>query len=94
MTLLIEAIFQFISQVTFSTKKTKFAKNIDVLQSEQWFVKLMEDARYEYIVLHNRNVVKYLSNIQNVEKLLQEEEEINRFIELVKEEHNHFVKVK
>jgi hypothetical protein len=73
--------------------KTKFEKNITRLKEEAWFASLEEDYRYGYIIYQNRTVKRFLGNNNNIKMILSMDEEKEKFIRLVKEEHEKFTKL-
>ena len=73
--------------------KSRMEKNIEKLKQEQWFLSLLQDYRYEYILFHNKKVKRILSNNKMVGQLLSHEHERERFIALVEQEHQDYVKL-
>lgn len=75
----------------FYTPKSKLEKNIDKLIKEDWFAALYDDFRYSHIIWHNRKVKRFLMKYENVESLMNNEQDREKFIHLIKQEHNKFV---
>ena len=73
--------------------KTKFEKNITRLKEEAWFAALEEDYRYGYIIYQNCKVKRFLGNNNNVKMVLSMDDEREKFISLVKEEHEEFTRL-
>ncbi|MFJ5717653.1 hypothetical protein [Neobacillus sp. NPDC093127] len=75
------------------TSKSKLEKNINQLMGEEWFSQMNNDYRYNYIIWHNRKVKRFLSKPENVKILKSKEDEKEKFIRLVIQEHQKFVKL-
>jgi hypothetical protein len=78
----------------FYTPKSKLEKNIDKLRNEIWFSTLMDDYRYSYIIWNNRKVKRLLIKPENIEILMKNEIEREKFIRIVEIEHRKFVGLK
>ena len=74
------------------TPKSKLEKHIEELKSEDWFFQLNQDYRYNYIIWNNRKVKRFLGRPQNIKILKSNEEEKEKFIRLVMQEHEKFVR--
>jgi hypothetical protein len=74
------------------TPKSKLEKHIEELKSEDWFFQLDQDYRYNYIIWNNRKVKRFLGRPQNIKILKSNEEEKEKFIRLVMQEHEKFVR--
>jgi hypothetical protein len=70
--------------------EAKFEKHIIRLKEEDWFSELDKDYRYEYIIHQNRRVRRFLCSEKNIKLILSMDEEREKFINLVKEEHVKF----
>lgn len=93
---MMEFLFELIGEMLiglFPTPKSKIEKNIEKLKQEKWFLALWEDYRYQHILLHRKKVKRILRNNQMVEQLITHTQEQERFIELVKLEHEKYVKL-
>jgi ribosomal protein L20A (L18A) len=75
----------------FYTPKSKLEKNIEKLNNEKWFSTLYDDFRYSYIIWNNKKVKRFLVKSENVELLIRNELERDKFIRLIKHEHAKFV---
>ena len=73
--------------------KTKFEKHISRLMEEDWFSSIEKDYRYAYIIYENRRVKRFLSDEKNIKMIISMDEEREKFISLVKEEHVRFTRV-
>jgi hypothetical protein len=73
--------------------KSKFEKHVSRLKEEAWFSTLEKDYRYGYIIFQNSKVKRFLSSERNVKMVLNMEEEKEKFISLIKEEHSKFTKL-
>ena len=97
---IIESIFVFLFEIFANallylfTPKSKLEKNIDKLRNEKWFSTLYGDYRYSYIIWHNRKVKRFLIKSENVELLTKNEQEQEKFTNLIKQEHSKFVALK
>jgi hypothetical protein len=97
---ILESIFVFLFDLIvnallfFYTPKSKLEKNIDKLRNEKWFSTLMDDYRYSYIIWSNRKVKRILVKSENVELLINNETEREKFINIVEMEHRKFVGLK
>jgi uncharacterized protein YlbG (UPF0298 family) len=97
---ILESIFVFLFQLIanvllfFYTPKSKLEKNIDKLRNEKWFFTLIDDYRYSHIIWSNRKVKRFLVKSENVELLIKNETERDKFIRLVEMEHRKFVELK
>jgi hypothetical protein len=92
----VKIIIEFIVELLASagitvTTKSKLEKNIDKLRNEKWFSSLIQDARYEYVIWNNRKVKRILVKVENVDLFIGSEQEREKFINLVKQEHKKFV---
>ncbi len=76
------------------SRDSKFEKHIKRLKEESWFSSLEKDYRYEYIIYQNSRVQRFLSSEKNLKLILTMEEEKEKFIHLVKEEHAKFTKLR
>ena len=76
------------------TSKSKLEKNIGELRGEDWFSQLDKDVRYNYIIWHNKKVKRFLSKPENIKLLKSSEEERERFIALVIQEHKKFTGIR
>jgi hypothetical protein len=74
--------------------ESKFEKHIKRLKDEAWFSSLLEDYRYEYIIFQNSRVKRFLCNERNIKMITSMDEEREKFIRLVKEEHVKFTKLR
>lgn len=74
------------------TPRTTLEKHIEELKSEEWFLQLDQDYRYNYIIWSNKKVKRFLSKPQNIKILKSNEEERVKFIRLVMKEHEKFVR--
>ncbi|MBS4201673.1 hypothetical protein KHA93_18890 [Bacillus sp. FJAT-49732] len=97
--IIIESIIGFIidllaNALFFITPKSKLEKNIDKLRNEKWFSTLYQDYRYSYVIWHNRKVKRYLIKSNNVELLIRNEQEKEKFIKLIEQEHIKFTGLK
>ena len=93
---MMEFLFEFIGEMLMGlipTPKSKMEKIIAKLKQEKWFFSLWEDYRYQHILLHSKKVKRILRNNHMVEQLLTHAQEQKRFIELVKREHENYVKL-
>jgi hypothetical protein len=97
---ILESIFVFLFELVadallfFYNPKSKLEKNIDILGNEKWFSKLKDDYRYSHIIWNNRKVKRILVKSENIELLLKNETEREKFIQLVEKEHRKFVGLK
>jgi len=93
---MLEFIFGLIGETIlyFFIPKSKFEKNVDKLKQEDWFVTLDEDYRYNYIIWNNRKIKRYLIKSSNVDRLIENNQEQKKFIELIKKEHLKFITAK
>jgi hypothetical protein len=97
---ILESIFVFLFELIanvllfFYTPKSKLEKSLDKLRDEKWFSTLMDDYRYSYIIWNNRKVKRFLVKPENVEILIKNETEREKFIRLVEIEHRKFVGLK
>jgi ribosomal protein L20A (L18A) len=97
---ILESIFVFLFDLIantllfFYTPKSKLEKNIDKLRNEKWFSTLIDDYRYSYIICSNRKVKRILVKSENVELLMKNETEREKFINLVEMENRKFVGLK
>ncbi|NRD77136.1 hypothetical protein HPT25_06455 [Bacillus sp. BRMEA1] len=73
--------------------EARFQKHIMRLKEEPWFASLEKDYRYEYIIFQNRKVKRFLNSEKNIKMIISMEEEKERFINMVKEEHIKFTRV-
>jgi hypothetical protein len=73
--------------------KSRMEKNMEKLKQEEWFLSLCEDYRYQHILFHSKKVKRTLCNNQIVEQLLSNAQERQWFIEMVKQEHEDYVKL-
>jgi hypothetical protein len=95
--MILESFLVFIFEIVanaffyFFIPKSKFEKNIDKLQNEDWFSTLDRDHRYGYIIWSNRKVKRFLIKTENVELIMRNESAREKFIDLIKEEHDKFV---
>lgn len=89
-------IIEFFTNVLFYfyTPKSKLEKNIDKLKNEIWFSSLYADYRYSYIIWHNKKIKRILIKPENIELLIKNEQEKEKFIHLIKQEHIKFVGLK
>lgn len=71
----------------------KLEKHIKRLKEEDWFSSLEEDYRYSYIIHQNRKVRRYLCNEKNIKMITSMDEEREKFIKMVKEEHIKFTRL-
>lgn len=99
MNLIIELLFDIAGEIIGHflpdlSPKTKYEKNMIRLKEEPWFAALLEDYRYEYIIQQNSKVRRFLKNEKNVKMIISMDDERERFISLVKEEHAKFTKVR
>ena len=85
-----EAIGHFIPSLS---PQSKFDKHINRLKEEDWFAAMEKDYRYAYIIYENRKVKRFLSNEKNIKMITSIDEEKEKFIRLVKEEHAKFTKL-
>ena len=53
-----------------------------------------KDYRYEYIIYNNSKVKRFLSSEKNVKMITSMDEEKEKFISLVKEEHARFTRLR
>jgi hypothetical protein len=74
--------------------ETKLEKNINRLKEEAWFAELEQDYRYGYIIHQNSKVKRFLKNERNVKMIISMDEEREKFVSLVKEEHVRFTKIR
>jgi hypothetical protein len=81
-------------EAIFPTPMSKLEKNIDELKEEEWFSNLNIDVRYNYIIWHNKKVKHFLRKPENIKILKSSEEEREKFIQLVIEEHKNFVGIR
>jgi uncharacterized protein YlbG (UPF0298 family) len=97
---ILESIFVFLFELIanallfFYTPKSKLEKKIDKLRNEKWFSTLIDDYRYSHIIWNNRKVKHFLVKSENVELLIKNETEREKFIRLVEHEHRKFVRLK
>jgi uncharacterized protein YlbG (UPF0298 family) len=97
---ILESIFVFLFELIvnallfFYTPKSKLEKSMDKLRDEKWFSTLIDDYRYSYIIWNNRKVKRFLVKSENVELLIKNETEREKFIRLVEMEHRKFVELK
>jgi hypothetical protein len=97
---ILESIFVFLFDLIantllfFYTPKSKLEKNIDELRNEKWSSTLIDDYRYSYIICSNRKVKRILAKSENVELLIKNVTEREKFINLVEMEHRKFVGLK
>jgi hypothetical protein len=70
--------------------EAKFEKHINRLKEEAWFAELEKDYRYTYIIHQNRRVRRFLCSEKNIKLILSMDEEREKFINLIKEEHVKF----
>lgn len=70
----------------------KINKITKALSSEDWFNQLYNDHRYNYIINYNQVVKEYLSKPGIIRLLKENEKYRQEFIQLVRDEHNKFVK--
>ena len=64
------------------------------LKEEAWFSSLEKDYRYSYIIYQNSRVKRFLSSEKNVKMIISMDEEKERFINLVIEEHVKFTRLR
>jgi hypothetical protein len=64
------------------------------LKQEAWFSSLEKDYRYSYIIYQNSRVKRFLSSEKNVKMIISMDEEKERFINLVIEEHVKFTRLR
>ena len=64
------------------------------LKEEAWFSSLEKDYRYSYILYQNSRVKRFLSSEKNVKMIISMDEEKERFINLVIEEHVKFTRLR
>ncbi|WP_026694058.1 hypothetical protein [Peribacillus kribbensis] len=75
----------------FQLKKTVNSVTIiEDMKKEPWFLALIKDYRYEYIIQNNKAIHIYLKQPANIKLLKHSEEERQNFISLVKQEHHRF----
>jgi hypothetical protein len=74
--------------------ESKFEKHMKRLKEEAWFSSLLEDYRYEYIIFQNNRVKRFLCNEKNIKMIISMDDEKEKFIRLVKEEHVKFTKLR
>ncbi|MCQ6280625.1 hypothetical protein [Bacillus sp. EB600] len=74
--------------------KSKFEKHIIRLKEEAWFSSMEKDYRYSYIIYQNSRVKRFLSSEKNVKMIISMDEEKERFINLVIEEHVKFTRLR
>jgi hypothetical protein len=74
--------------------KSKFEKHIIRLREEDWFSSMEKDYRYEYIIHNNSKVKRFLSSEKNVKMITSMDDEKEKFISLVKEEHARFTRLR
>lgn len=72
------------------TNETKLEKNVKMLTGQKWFDELAKDYRYSHIIWNNRRVGSYLCENTNIILLKKHEEEQEKFIDMVKQEHRKF----
>ena len=75
----------------FFTSRSRLEKNVGVLKSEQWFVELEDDFRFNHLIWNNRKVMRYLGLNSNVDKLLKDDNEKVKFKKLLTYEHVKFI---
>ncbi len=93
---MMEFLFELIGEILMGlipTPKSKMEKNMEKLKQEKWFLSLWQDYRYQHILFHNKKVKRTLRNNQLVDQLLTIAHEREKFIELVKHEHEKYVKL-
>ncbi|RSK55636.1 hypothetical protein [Bacillus canaveralius] len=73
---------------------TKFEKHIARLRDEAWFSELEQDYRYEYILYQNKKIKLFLSSEKNIKMITSMDVEKERFINLVKKEHDRFTSLR
>jgi hypothetical protein len=89
-----ELFLEIISAIVFSLlPKSKREKNMEKLKKEEWFLALWEDYRYGHILTHSKIIQRILGNTKLVEQLLTQNHEREQFIELVKQEHEDYVRL-
>ncbi|HEY2420071.1 MAG TPA: hypothetical protein VGI04_01560 [Neobacillus sp.] len=89
-----EFLFELIATMLMGfSPKSSMEKNMEKLKQEDWFLSLCEDYRYQHILFHSKKVKRTLRNKQMVEQLLSNAQEREWFIEMVKQEHEDYVKL-
>ncbi|MCL6573355.1 MAG: hypothetical protein K6T88_17000 [Bacillus sp. (in: Bacteria)] len=89
-----EFLFELIAAILMGfSPKSRMEKNMEKLKQEEWFLSLCEDYRYQHILSHSKKVKRTLCNNQMVEQLLSNIQEREWFIEIVKQEHEVYVKL-
>lgn len=89
-----EFLFELIAGILIGfSPKSRIEKNMETLKKEEWFLFLWNDYRYQHILFHSNKVKRILRNNQRVENLLTHSQEQERFIDMVKQEHEDYVRL-
>lgn len=93
--MIVDLIFDLLGsllQWIIPTPKSTLEKHIEELKGEEWFSQLAQDYRYGHIIGSNKKEKRFLGKPQNIKILKSNEEERAKFIHLVKQEHEKFVR--